>query len=204
MTASRRNWKILASLIGVMACALVILSSLPAFPDPGAGPIWNGLTLGVSTPAEAIEKLGEPREVREFPALKFYNYRRVRLRFAWNRLVLVEADISGLQEDSPEKGLSYYLALYGEPDYVSWTSEIRAGAGYRTLAFLDDGVLVIATATNDPIDAFVRNAAYFQPCPLECAKQRAPLYFRDIPPNPHFGSLPASELTQDPWGFTLP
>lgn len=127
------------------------------------GPTWRRITVGQSTVNDVIAILGEPSSVESGWGQIVYVYQEGRFEWGMHRIVIRGGVVQGIEEDvlaySYDIRLTQLIDQYGKPDYVMWS---RDGPDQRIAVFVQDGVLVSATAL--PLnEAQVTRAFYYRP-----------------------------------------
>ncbi len=174
------------------------------------GPTWRQLTIGETKYGEIMQTL-KPVQAQwvEFYGNMVFESRKPLIEQEWSRFeacfsgdILSAINVLG-DQDQPEF-LEGWLAIYGEPDHVTWGNDYFE----RSLIWFNEGILVVIELPEERR----RNVMYFSPIPQD--EVEANWLIQSLPkegqeyPGPTNGEfdfccdpLPKKLNVENPWGF---
>jgi hypothetical protein len=99
--------------------------------ESGLGPTWRNITIGESSLSDIETQYGESFEWNDMLRISDFDY-------GWDIFLCVKDDvITAIKVGSELAYLEDYLALYGEPDAVTWSDDVS-----RVVFWFDEGIAV--------------------------------------------------------------
>lgn len=158
------------------------------------GPVWRGITIGLSTKEEALKVLGQPSSIKKGIIATTYIYREEGVIKGTHYVVVRYGVVQEVEEDTlvyPDYiKLQSMIDKYGLPLMVEWSLE---GPGRRTVIFKNG---VLANVVASPLDdAVITKIIYHRPMPTILLQLKYMRIFSSMDP------FPKSDIVgkKDPW-----
>ncbi len=150
-------------------------------PTLSAPPIWQGIALG-NTENEVTRILGEPKSIQELRTYTIYNYLSAAGGMATpDSVAFRNGQVQLIMDRTYMPHLESSLALYGQPELVTWSWSILSRT--RLFVFPRLGRAVVAQNQYPPQKAGVVETWYFEPMTLEEFKSTImPAFVPSTPP----------------------